>query len=254
MKIPFIASRHHALLARHTLDTFEAMWDLKVDWFETPNERRGGWSGVGRIQLENVDGSVTAFFVKKQQNHGRRTLRHPFQGEPTFRREFERLGFLARHRFAAPVVAFYAESDIGGNRRAVLVTEALTDYMPLDSLETGWRAAASRAQQAELIAAVADALRRFHDLGLMHRALYPKHIFVKSAGTRPEVALIDLEKARFSTWLRARTVFDLAALYRHAQGWRATQRMAFFLRYMGMKKLDASAKRLCRSIVKRASR
>ncbi len=254
MKIPFIASRHQALLAQHKLDTFDGMWDFKVDWFETPNERRGGWSGVGRVKLESADGTASVFFVKKQQNHGRRTLRHPIKGEPTFRREFERLRFLSQHGFAAPVAVFYAESDAGGDQRAILVTEALSDFVPLDALEAGWRVTANQPQQHDLIMAVADALRRFHDFGLVHRALYPKHIFVKNAGTLPEIALIDLEKTRFSPWFRSRAAFDLAALCRHAEGWRAAQKMAFFLRYMRLKKLDAPAKQLCRAILRRAAR
>lgn len=253
MKNFFIAPQHQALLAQHKLDTFDAIWDLKVDWFEEPNERRGGWSGVGCLQLGDAENALI-FFVKKQQNHGRRTLIHPLKGEPTFRREFERLQFLNQHDFAAPKVVFYAESNVCGRQRAILVTEALTDFVPLDALGENWKKATSRAQQARLIDKVACELRRFHDLGLVHRALYPKHIFVKKADIQPEVALIDLEKARFSPWFLLRAAFDLAALTRHADGWRATQKMAFFLRYMNIKKLDASAKRLCRSIIKRASR
>ena len=253
MKTSFIAAQHQALLAQHKLDTFEAIWNLKVDWFEEPNERRGGWSGVGRLQLCD-GGNVSTFFVKKQQNHGRRTLIHPFKGEPTFRREFERLQFLKRHDFAAPKVVFYGESNVCGKQRAILMTEDLTGFVPLDTLGEDWKKSISHTQQARLIDKVAVELRRFHDLGLVHRALYPKHIFVKKSDVQFEVALIDLEKARFSPRFLSRAAFDLAALNRHADGWRATQKMAFFLRYMNIKKLDASTKRLCRSIINRASR
>ena len=28
------------------LDSFDAIWTLDIGWFEEPNQRRGGWSGV----------------------------------------------------------------------------------------------------------------------------------------------------------------------------------------------------------------
>jgi len=254
MNTSFIAPQHQAVLNSHSLNTFDALWDLQVDWFEEPNERRGGWSGVGRIELQNDGLAPSIFFVKKQQNHGRRTLLHPFRGEPTFRREFERLRFLQQHSFAAPEVVFYAESNAGGKQRAILVTVALTEYVPLDTLAEGWNKTASRASQLRLIKKVADEIRRFHDLGLVHRALYPKHIFVKNADGVPEIALIDLEKARSGGQFLSRAAFDLAALNRHATGWRVTQKMAFFLQYMKMKKLDSSSKQLCHSIIRRSRR
>lgn len=250
----FVAPQHAKILTTNQLNDFDSIWNLKVDWFEEPNMRRGGWSGVGQFQLKYNELASLDLFVKKQQNHGRRTLFHPILGEPTFRREFQRLKFLEQHHFAAPKVVFYAESNVDGKPCAILMTEALSEYVPLDSLSAGWRLTASRSQQSQLTQKIAIELRRFHNLGLVHRALYPKHIFVKNAGHSPDIALIDLEKARFSLWFAYRAFFDLAALNRHAEGWRSTQRLAFFLAYMNIKKLNFFSKLMCRLIVKRAKR
>lgn len=250
----YIAPEHQQTLELNQMDAFEAIWDFKVDWFEEPNERRGGWSGVGRMSLENNVQEPLSLFVKKQQNHGRKTCLHPLKGEPTFKREFERLKFLEKHQFAAPQVVFYAESNINAHQRAILMTKALEEYVPLDSLSGNWLQAATHYQKTQLIVKVAREIRRFHDIGLVHRALYPKHIFVKNADYSPEIALIDLEKARFNRWFILRAIFDLAALHRHAEGWRATQRLLFFLTYMKIKKLNYFSKLMCRLIVKRAKR
>jgi len=251
---PFASSRHAPILKRHQLNSFDAVWDYEIQWFEEPNQRRGGWSGVGRIALENGSATPLFLFVKKQQNHGRKTLLHPFSGEPTFRREFAWLQFLEARHFHAPKVAFYAERGTGKNQRAVLVTEALTEYQALDVLSEDLRAKVGRQQQMELIRKIAEEVRRFHDFGLVHRALYPKHIFVKNAEGAPDVALIDLEKARVSRWFFFRAYFDLAALNRHAEGWRLTQRLAFFKRYLRIEKLNFLSKVLCRLIIKRSRR
>ena len=257
--LTFIASKFSEVLSENQLTTFDKLWEYKIDWFEAPNERRGGWSGVGQIflaadVLEKSSDKALSFFVKKQQNHGRRTLLHPFVGEPTFRREYERLQFLEKNQFGAPQVAFYAESNLNGHQRAILMTESLTDFLPLDTLIETWWPSANNQQKTHLIKKIANEIKRFHLLGLSHRALYPKHIFVKNAANHPQIALIDLEKARFTLGLWNRTVFDLAALNRHCDGLRHTQRMRFLLDYLNLKTLNFFGKMLCRLIIRRAKR
>jgi len=247
----FQSTHYQKIFTQHQLADFDALWQKEIDWFEVPNERRGGWSGVGTLKLDNLQ-----VFVKKQQNHGRRTLLHPIKGEPTFRREFERLTFLAQHQFAAPQVVFYAESNKKGLQRAILITEALTDYVPLDVITKTCvtKVGATFEMQRHLLDSVASAVRQFHVLGLVHRALYPKHIFIKDAQTQPRVAVIDLEKARFSPLFWWRAYFDLATLNRHSKSWRRTQRLYFFMQYMRLEKLTLMAKWFCRLVLRRSTR
>ena len=49
----------------------EAVSEREFNWFEAPNRRRGGWSGVTRIVLnpEAVPEEQKAVFLKIQQNH-----------------------------------------------------------------------------------------------------------------------------------------------------------------------------------------
>lgn len=250
----YIAREYADLLAHNQLNSFADFWAKHIDWFEAPNQRRGGWSGVGKLTLADAEGRTQTFYLKKQQNHGRRTWRHPLKGEPTFRREFENLQLLAAHRFAAPNVAFYAEANENGAPCAVLMTAELTNFKDMAELTNTWLPTASRMQKMQLIKKIANEIKHFHGLGFVHRALYPKHIFVKNVDTLPEVALIDCEKMRKGGSLNSRTIFDLSALNRHSQGWRNAQRMVFFKYYCGIDKLDANAKQLARHIIKRATR
>ena len=91
----FLSTQYQQSLSSHQFDDFESIWTSEIKWFEEPNQRRGGWSGVGRIELSLGNENFLCLFVKKQQNHGRLTWRNPFNGEPTFRREFQRWKFLA---------------------------------------------------------------------------------------------------------------------------------------------------------------
>lgn len=218
-------------LQRHGLDTFDAWWTREIDWFETPNQRRGGWSGVGKLVLPFDNQPALTLFVKKQQNHGRRTWGHPLAGEPTFRREFHRLQALAAAGIPAPKVLMYAESLQAGNQRAILVTENLHGFVDLEQ----WLPAMLNQSQAErrhLLRAIARQIRRFHDLGWVHRALYPKHIFVRPDEAAPQVALIDLEKARQSLGAWRRAQFDLAALHRHTADLSGRDRLYFLKQYL----------------------
>ena len=209
---------------------------------------------MGRLQLVNTAGGNQTFYVKKQQNHGRRTWQNPIKGEPTFRREFTNLQFLVANNFLAPQVAFYAESMEKDQQCAVLMTAELADFKDLAELSDTWLPAASRAQKSQLIKKIANEIKRFHNYGLVHRALYPKHIFVKNVNNNPEIALIDLEKVRKNTNLNERAIFDLAALSRHSEGWRNTQRLAFLKHYLQQQKLNVAGKKLARQITKRAAR
>ena len=255
MNALFQSKQYQEIFAQHQLDGFEPIWNKHIDWFEAPNHRRGGWSGVGQLTLPSNDGELSVF-VKKQQNHGRRTLLHPFKGEPTFRREHKRLSFLESNQIKAPKVVFYAEQQLEKKACAILATEALLGFKPLDEVTQDWYTTNHKTQQQRrhLLKTVAVALRAFHDTGLVHRALYSKHVFVKNAETQPEVALIDLEKARFSPLFVYRAYFDLSALNRHAEYWSRSDRLFFFLQYFQAKRLNSALRFICRRILKRSRR
>jgi hypothetical protein len=82
---------YEALLLHNQLADFDRLWDLQAEWFEEPNRRRGGWSGVCRLELRGEGEQVVPVFLKRQENHRARTLRHPFKGIPTVRRELQNL-------------------------------------------------------------------------------------------------------------------------------------------------------------------
>ena len=74
----YLASADLALLKRHGLNDFEALWALQLDAVDEPNTGRGGWSSVYRLELEGK-----GYYLKRQSDYLTRTLHRPF-GEPTF--------------------------------------------------------------------------------------------------------------------------------------------------------------------------
>jgi len=250
----FLAKRYQEIFSRLELNSFDKLWAKKIDWFEEPNHKRGGWSGVGHVLLESGQDKLDVF-IKKQKNHGRKTILHPKTGEPTFRREFKRLQFLEKHGVNAAKVIFYDEQHQNSDK-AILITEALVDYKSLETvlLEESLDKKLSLSQRRRLIKNVATLLRDFHETGLQHRALYSKHVFVKSIEKNPEIALIDLEKARVNLFLLRRAYYDLSQLNRNIQYVTKSERLYFLLQYFRTNQLNWRLKKLCKQLIKRSKR
>lgn len=224
--------------------TFEQIWDSPIDWIDEPNRNRGGWSGVGCIQLLNNDQPIT-LYVKKQQNHVSRSLRHPFKGEPTFAKEFKVIGYLNLRGVIVPQVVFFAQRSVKAGQQAILITENLAGFQALDQINN---TAMSLSAQRSLITKVAQAVRNMHGLGIQHRALYPKHVFVKSAGDTFEVGFIDLEKSRQMTFPWLQSISDLVTFnYRTADS-SLRCRIYFLKKYFSIQRLDKFYKIVCRWI------
>lgn len=237
------------ILAGNGLDSFEALWARNPeDWFEPPNQRRGGWSGVVRLAVKLPAGGEAGIFVKRQENHVYRGLRHLFLPAATFEREF--LSQMRFRRLGIPSLEpiYFGQRKVGGNLRAILVTRELAGFEPCDAPRREPPAKLGREHRRRLIGKVAETLRRMHDRHLQHNCLYLKHVFVKEAAGDIEVRLIDLEKVKWRPFRRLIAVRDLSSLYRRAATWSRTDRLRLFLAYRNESRLSRASKRLWRRI------
>ncbi len=251
----FFAEGWRDILRFNQLDSFEALWDLDVDWFEAPNERRGGWSGVGRIKLRTPDGDEVTAFLKRQQNHMCRSWLHPLDGIPTFAREFGNIRHFQRAGVQTVEPIYFGQRQIDGNHQAMLITQELTGFSPMDAPQfrpgKDGLLATLPARRA-LFATLAGSLRRLHAHRYQHTSLYFKHVFIKPlAEDEFEVRLIDLEKSRWQATTRRASIHDLYTLSRHATDWPLTDYMRFFLLYRQEKRLSPASKQLWRDVVAR---
>ena len=240
-------SSWQATLENRQLATFDQVWDYPVQWIDNPNQNRGGWSGVGCVEVL-FEGKPVTLFVKKQLNHTTRTLLHPVKGVPTFAKEFQMIRFLQAHGVIVPNVVFFAERSVKEGQQAILITENLAGYRPLDQIEKN---AMTLLQQRALLRAIAQTISRMHSLGIQHRALYTKHIFVKSDAQSYDVALIDLEKARRMVFPLLQSLMDLITFNYRTQGWTKTSRLFFLKQYLAQPRLNVWGKLFCRWIIRR---
>lgn len=245
----YIDTAWQDVLAANGLLAFEAWWDLDAPWFEEPNQRRGGWSGVSRHELTLADGGRTAVFLKRQENHSTFSWRHPRKGIPTFAREFR----LIQRYHAADVPTlepvYFAMRDTAAGQRAILVTEELTGYQPLDACPL-----AGRQNRLAVLTTVAALLRRMHDSHIQHNCFYPKHVFVRvHHDDHARARVIDLEKSRRRSLVIFCSLRDLDTLNRHTQGWSRVERLRFLKAYLGQTRLSRYGKWLWHKLARRAA-
>lgn len=207
----YIAAEDAAVLRRHGLDSFEALWALQLPEVDKPNRAGRGWSSVVRLELEE-----RRYYLKRQTNYLKRSLIRPF-GEPTVACEFRNIQRYARKGIAALDAAFFARQDVAGEKRAILLTRALDGWVDLEALLRSWATLAAAQRQA-VLRACGELAARLHGARETHGCFYPKHIFLRQLDDGYGARLIDLEKTR--TLLRRQDrVRDLEALVRRAGFW-----------------------------------
>jgi hypothetical protein len=188
---------------------------------------------VSRLELVSPDGHHEAIFIKRQENHETFSWRHPFKGISTFRREFRNLVRLQAVGVATLDLLYFAERNVAGDRRAILVTRELTGYKPLDRCLAYWRQHGLPKgvvwhETLQRLAAIARAMHRHR---IQHNCFHPKHIFLGELHGQVDVRLIDLEKAK-RCWSRERAMLrDLDSLNRRVKTIRNTDRLRFLLAY-----------------------
>ncbi|VVN83541.1 lipopolysaccharide kinase InaA family protein [Pseudomonas fluorescens] len=198
-------------------ERFDYFWNLRGEWVEEPNVRRGGESGVQRVR--GSDGKL--LYTKRQTGHIYRSLLHPF-GRPTVLRERDALVGLSQIDVRVPDIVFCgAQRDPVHKWRALLVTQSLDGFEELEH----WYAGGGRERLGEavhdrVLKDLADNLARMHRARWQHSCLYIKHVFVRVTGEGEaagvEVALIDLEKCRQRLTARRAAAHDMKQLRRHS--------------------------------------
>lgn len=253
----FINERWRPILAHNGLRDFTALWELKADWFEEPNHRRGGWSGVSRCELALPDGGTTAIFLKRQENHKARIWSHPVHGAPTFLREFKHIMHYRACGVPTLEPVYFGMHKVGKDHRAILITEELSGFQSMEDRVQAWlkHGAPPRRERLAHLAAVAALLRQMHDHGIQHNCYFPKHVFTRvNADGTVDARVIDLEKSRWRPSRLLCAIRDLYTLNHHSLCWSKSDRLWFFKSYLQIDRLTSYAKWLWRLIERRSHR
>ena len=246
----YIGKGWEQLLCSNNLGDFDSIWNLEAGWFEEPNERRGGWSGVSRIQLKTEDGQSVGVFLKRQENHNTKTVTNPIKGIPTFAREFKNIIRFINNELPTVEPVYFCYRFSNGNCQAILMTKELDGF---DSLDAGIYSRdgaimQDKLQREQIMTSVANAMRKMHDSHLRHSCFYSKHVFIRPLDGSWDVKFIDLEKMNWNLFKYRARFRDLYTFPRRITGWGRKDRLRFLQLYMQEKKLSVKSKSLWRKI------
>ncbi|MBY0377669.1 MAG: hypothetical protein K2Q33_03800 [Gammaproteobacteria bacterium] len=249
----YIASEWQATLKSQNLHSFHDIWNyeknanLEQDWVEEPNQRRGGWSGVCRIVLQDPRGQPKTVFLKRQSKHTYSSLLSPIKGRLTFRREFRNITRFRKHGIPTVTPIYYGQWE----DEAILMTEELTGYRSLDDWILEWQQKGfpSRELYQRIIQEIGRVVRKMHQYCYRHSCLEFKHIFLSLENNEVKVSLIDLEKLRYWPFRNRCRNVDLTRLYRKcAKKVKRTDKWRFIKAYWGEDASKEKVKSLWRSV------
>ena len=241
------------LLSKNNLATYGSLWQLKADWFEEPNIRRGGWSGVVKVSLKQTNDDPVFIFIKRQENHLSRTWRHPIKGVATFIREYNNLRLFHKYDIPTPELVYFGARSNNGKPQAIIATKELVGYQPLNVLlhKSGSSMIIGSKHRQALFKETAKVLYHMHQHRLQHNSLHPKHIFAKPLGDNWDIRIIDLEKAKRRVFKQTASLRDLATLRRQMTELTDKEQITFFKAYVNEAKLSIKSKKLWSQIKNR---
>jgi hypothetical protein len=210
----FNSNETEKLFRLNGLSDFEALWALDCEWFEEPNYRRNGWSGVVRHGLKHSNGDISYVFIKRQENHNYKTMLHPITGVPTFRREFININRLNRANIPTLTLLYYGERKLNGKLQSILITQSLETYQSFEDFFQDEKSLPSE-QVNQIMQLAGKNIRLLHNAHYRHGSLYPKHFFVKADKDLTDVRLIDLEKLKWYPFSYLVRKNDLSRVIRH---------------------------------------
>jgi len=253
----YISEKWRDILVFNQLDTHEKIWELEAEWFEEPNHRRGGWSGVSRIELNLPQGGKVGVFLKRQENHVSKSWRHPVRGFSTFVREYEHIKAFQENSIPSLDLVFFEEWKDDGDLRAIIMTEELADYIPLssDEYQPGGIFVSTKTQRVNFFKRLASLMQVMHDNGYQHNCFYLKHVFARPLQDGDvELRVIDLEKVKKPLVKRRATFRDLYTLSRHSDRWGIKDKIRFYRQYHEEEKLSKKSKKLWFEIADKIAR
>lgn len=190
-ELTVLTSAYARQFAAAAYTDFDALWELPQDFVEAANLRRNGWSGVSLLSVPNAEGGQDNFYLKRQENQSRYSLRYPL-GAQTFRFEVDALRRALHEGWpSVEMVAYgFRTNPKNGTPQGLLVTRALT----LPSLASCADTVLDWSLYLPQLTAIGRQLLGMHRRGWQHGALFPSHLFVDLTAGRAR--LIDFERAR----------------------------------------------------------
>lgn len=252
-----VASSLVPLLECHGLTSLESL----MSYADGERLDKGGlpaWRERLRLELTDGRGETKTFYLKRYRQPPWSAqldrVRAGAAGHGTAWIEWRWMRKLHAAGVGCVQPGAFGESMAGRRERA---SALLTPAVAGESLER-WAAGRRGRCPRAMVVQLADSVRRFHGLGLVHRDLYLSHVFHDESESEDQrYRLIDLHRVMHPRWWRTRwRVKDLAALNYSTPTRVATaaDRVRFLRRYLGVRRLGRRGKALARRVSAKTKR
>jgi hypothetical protein len=150
-----------------------------------------------KVMVGRVATPVGPLYVKRYMVHAWRVALGSFGRPSPARRAFEAARRLQALGFGVPgVVAAVEDRRLGLLRRSFFLSHEVTGALTADRY---WEQLAGRpAARRRFARVLGDLYRRLHAAGVYHNDLKDVNVLVRDGPSGPEIALLDLERVRFS--------------------------------------------------------
>ncbi|MCK5311514.1 MAG: hypothetical protein KAJ62_05365 [Desulfobacteraceae bacterium] len=245
------------LNSNNTKTYFKQLWNRDDPWFEEPNigrrDSKSAWSGVSKIQYNGHD-----FFLKKQENYFSYSVQPPFR-QLIVQKENANIQLFESFKIPTLDIVYFGirkqSANPFGKTQGILITKALDNYIPLNEAKKQYWDLNGHEQlkiKRAVIANIAALVQKTHKSGLMHRCLYPKHIYIDKKFCKtgeqqtndPVCRFIDLESARKVPYNSKKQLRDLETLNRRSPGISLKDKLYFLLKYLNKTNLDKDVRKL----------
>jgi len=243
---------------------FDSWWNAEGSLVEEGNfrgkDQNISWSHVSRIQLS--DGRTV--YLKRQQNHYPNNLLLKYiRRLTTFEIEWKNYQRFQKAGIPSMNIVYFGHRKHNGNRQSIIVSEELKGMTALDELiywfeKNHWP---TREQRHAIVKNVAKTIKKLHNAGIIHNALYGRHLYINLVPnddgtiTIPksiQSCFIDLERAKYPGANSPKCVDrDLKTLHSKTKAWPAKDKFLFLKTYLGIDKPTAQDKTQIKQIIAR---
>lgn len=251
-----IAAGWELLLQTCRLDSVAAVYASQ----DAVTLKTGSSTELCRLDLPDAERPRTLFIKKYWYPSWRKRIsgasRGTLLGVPKVQCEYQNLRCLRGWGLDAPVPVAYGLERVGGwLHRSVLISEGVPEALSLDLFIRDYlpslNFAVERATRRELIMRLAHYTARMHEHRFVHHDYFWRNILVESHSVT-RFFVIDSHKGRcWRIAARRNRAKDLATLDAPAPAYfRQTERLRFFLHYVGHVRLTTTDKAFLRLILR----
>ena len=245
------------LIASNEKTHFKSLWNRNDPWFEEPNlgrrDSKKAWSGVSKIVCDGH-----AFFLKKQENYFTYSVRPPFR-QLIVQKEYTNIQLFKSLKIPCLDVVYFGIRKQEGKTQGILITKSLENYISLHDIQLQRKKSHGSEQfriKRAVIEKIAALVKKTHKSGLMHRCLYPKHIYVEKdfyktgeqQTKEPVCRFIDLESARKASYNSKKQLRDLETLNRRLPALHFKDKVYFLLQYLNKTNTDNDVRDMIKRI------